>query len=102
MNESKSPLEAKSSVITVGVQSKNEVTLSGAQTILCRTVLSQSLMKVAYLLKSGKDSSGNDLTTDGLRELLGFSSRLQLTLIELGLTSAEVANIIHDFGKDPQ
>ena len=78
-----------------------EVTLTAEQADLCRTVLCQNLMKVSRLLATGKDGSGNKLTRHSRRELMGYSSRLQLTLMALGMTSAELEGIVKSFGTDP-
>jgi hypothetical protein len=68
------------------LQILKEITLTAEQADLCRTALSQDLMKVSSLLAKGKGGSGNKLNDLSHRELMGFSSRLQLTLIasELG------------------
>ena len=78
-----------------------EVTLTPEQAELCRVVLSQSLMKVSGLLGKGVDASGNQLDADGRRELMGYSSRLQLTLMALGMKSYELEGIVKSFGTPP-
>jgi hypothetical protein len=55
------------------------------------------MMKVSKLLASGKDADGEELTRDNRLELMGYSSRLQLTMISLGLDSAEIERIVKDF-----
>jgi hypothetical protein len=79
---------------------KDEVTLTREQALLCCTVLSQDLMKVSGLLGKGIDGSGNKLTRHSRRELIGYSSRLQLTLMALGMTSGELEGIVKSFGSD--
>jgi hypothetical protein len=76
----------------------DQVTLTKDQALLCATVLSQNLMKVSSLLGKGIDGSGNPLDDDARRELVGYSSRLQLTLMALGLTSSELEDIVKTFG----
>jgi hypothetical protein len=78
-----------------------EVTLTPEQAELCRAILSQDLMKVSGLLGKGIDGSGNKLSRHGRRELMGFSSRLQLTLLALGMTSSELEGIVKSFGTPP-
>jgi hypothetical protein len=74
-----------------------DVTLPAEDVILCRAVLSQDLMKVSKLLASGKDSDGEELTRANRLELMGYSSRLQLTMISLGMDSTEIKRIVKDF-----
>jgi hypothetical protein len=76
----------------------NEVTLTAEQAYLCCTILCQELMTVSGLLGKGVDGSGNKLTRHTRRELMGYSSRLQLTLMALGMTSAELEGIVKNFG----
>jgi hypothetical protein len=75
----------------------NNATLPAEDAFLCRAVLSQDLMKVSKLLASGKDADGEELTRDNRLELMGYSSRLQLTMISLGLDSVEIGRIVKDF-----
>ena len=73
---------------------KTEVTLTGEQALLCQAVLCQEVMKVSGLLASGKDARGRRLTNRSRRELVGFSSRLQLTLMTFGLAPGYVENLV--------
>jgi hypothetical protein len=75
------------------------VTLTGEHVHLCRALLCEDLMKVSALLAAGKDGGGYKLTKHGRRELVGFSNRLQLTLLVLGLTSSELEKMVRDFSK---
>ena len=62
----------------------------------------QDLMKFSGLLGKGIDGSRNKLTRNGRRELMGFSSRSQLTLMMvLGMTSSEPEGIVKSFGTLP-
>jgi hypothetical protein len=72
-------------------------TLPAEDAFLCRAVLSQDLMKVSKLLASGKDPDGEELTRHNRLELMGYSSRLQLTMNSLGMDSAEIERIVKDF-----
>jgi hypothetical protein len=54
------------------------VTLTGEHVWLCRSLLCTNLLRVCELLASGKDGNGDQLTTHGKRELVGFSNKLQL------------------------
>jgi hypothetical protein len=74
-----------------------EVRLTDEQAALCRTLLCQELMKVSGLLASGKDGDGRKLIEQSKHSLLGISSRLQLTLLALGMTSRELAGIVKSF-----
>jgi hypothetical protein len=74
-----------------------EITLSDEQVLLCQAVLSQDLMKISSFLASGKDGRGENLTRNVRRELLGYSSRLQLTLLALGLDSAQIERVVQHF-----
>jgi hypothetical protein len=69
-------------------------TLAAEDVVLCHAVLSQELMKISELLSSGKDPDGEELTRDSRLELMGYRSRLQLTMISLGMDSAEIERII--------
>jgi hypothetical protein len=83
-------------------QQTEAVTLAGEHVGLCRAVLCNDLMRVSELLASGKDGSGDQLTTHSKRELLGFSNKLQLTLLVFGLTSTELEKMVIDFSKRPK
>jgi hypothetical protein len=74
-----------------------EVRLTDEQAALCRTLLCQELMKVSNLLGSGKDCSGRKLIDQTKQSLMVFSSRLQPTLLALGMTSRELADIVKSF-----
>ena len=74
-----------------------EVRLTDEQAALCRTLLCQELMKVSSLLASGKDGEGRNLIEQSKHSLMGISSRLQLTLLALGMTSRELAGIVKSF-----
>ena len=76
---------------------KGEVRLTDEQAALCRSILCQELMKVSSLLASGKDGSGRNLIEQSKQSLMGFRSRLQLTLLALGMTSRELADIVKSF-----
>jgi hypothetical protein len=76
-----------------------EITLPAEDVSLCRAVLSQDLMKVSSRLAIGKDGRGEELTRENRLELMGFSSRVQLTLIALGMNPAEIAQIVRHFSK---
>jgi hypothetical protein len=78
------------------------VTLTGEHVHLCRAVLCQELMKVSELIASGKDGSGDKLTKHSWRELIGFSNKLQLTLLVFGLTSSQLEDMVRDFSKRPK
>jgi hypothetical protein len=54
-------------------------------------------MKVSTLLASGKDASGRMLIDQSKQSLMVFSSKLQLTLLALGMTSGELADIVTSF-----
>jgi hypothetical protein len=75
----------------------NEITLPAEDVFLCRAVLSQELMKISELLSSGKDPDDEELTRDLRLELMGYSNRLQLAMISLGMDSAEIERIAKDF-----
>jgi hypothetical protein len=72
-------------------------TLPTEDVFLCRAVLSQELVKVLELLSSGKDPDGEELRRDARLELMGYSRRLQLTMISFGMDSAEIERIAKDF-----
>jgi hypothetical protein len=74
-----------------------EVRLTDEQAALCRTLLCQELMKASNLLASGKDCNGRKLIDQTKQSLMVFSSRLQLTLLALGMTSRELADIVKSF-----
>jgi hypothetical protein len=57
----------------------------------------QKLMKVSSLLASGRDGEGKKLIKQSEHSLMGISSRLQLTLLALGMTSRELAGIVNSF-----
>ena len=76
---------------------KGEVTLTDEQAGICRTILCQELMKVSSLLASGKDGSGRKLIEQSRQSLMGIGSRLQLTLLALGMTSRELSDIVKSF-----
>jgi hypothetical protein len=78
-------------------QIKGEVILTDEQAALCRAVLCQELMKISNLIATGKDGTGQGLTSGAIKELLFFGSRLQLTLLALGMTSGELADIVASF-----
>jgi hypothetical protein len=65
-------------------------------------VLCLELMKISSLVATGKDGTGQGLTSGAIKELLVFSSRLQLTLQALGMNSRELAGIAGVFDVDPQ
>src|ERR1700731_4541442 len=69
-----------------------DIRLTDEQAALCRTLLCQELMKVFSLLASGKDGEGRNLIGQSKQSLMGISSRLQLTLLALGMTSRELAD----------
>jgi hypothetical protein len=71
-----------------------EVRLTDEQAALCRTLLCQELMKVSSLLASGKDGEGRNLIDQTKQSQMVFSSRLQQTLLALGMTSGELAGIV--------
>jgi hypothetical protein len=71
-----------------------EVRLTDEQAALCRSILCQELMKVSSLLASGKDRDGRKLIEQSKQSLMGISSRLQLTLLALGVTSKQLAGIV--------
>jgi hypothetical protein len=71
-----------------------ELKLTDEQAALCRTLLCQELMKVSNLLASGKDCNGRKLIDQTKQSLMVFSSKLQLTLLALGMTSRELADIV--------
>jgi hypothetical protein len=48
-------------------------------------------------LSSGKDPDGEELRRDARLELMGYSRRLQLTMISFGMDSAEIERIAKDF-----
>jgi hypothetical protein len=75
----------------------NEVRLTDEQATLCRTLLCQELMKVSNLLASNKDCNGRKLIDQTKQSLMVFSSKLQLTLPALGMTSKELADIVKGF-----
>jgi hypothetical protein len=54
-------------------------------------------MKVSSLLASGKDGDGRKLIDQTKQSLMVFISRLQLTLLALGMTSRELAGIVKSF-----
>jgi hypothetical protein len=54
-------------------------------------------MKISNLIATGKDGTGQGLTSGAIKELLFFGSRLQLTLLALGMTSGELADIVASF-----
>jgi hypothetical protein len=83
----------------LGNSMNNEVTLTGPQADICRTVLCQSLMKTCQLLGEDKDGSGYKLHAKGRYDLTRFSMELQMTLLALGMTSEELAKIVEDFSK---
>jgi hypothetical protein len=72
-------------------------TLPAEDVLFCRVVLSLDLMKVSRLLASGKDGDGEELTRDNRLELMGYISRLKLTMISIGMDSAEIERIVEDF-----
>jgi hypothetical protein len=74
-----------------------EVRLTDEQAALCRTLLCQELMKASNLLVSGKDCNGRKLIDQTKQSLMVFSSRLQPTLLALGMTSRELADIVKSF-----
>jgi hypothetical protein len=76
------------------------ITLTGEHVGLCRALLCQDLLKVSEMLASGKSVNGRKLTEARRRELVGFSIRLQLTLMVFGLSSSQLENLIHDFGNN--
>ena len=76
-----------------------DIVLPAKDVFLCRSVLSQDLMKVSGLLASGKGGSGEELTRESRLELMGSSNRLQLTLIALGMDSAHIGSIVEDFSR---
>jgi hypothetical protein len=76
-----------------------EVRLTDEQAALCRTLLCQELMKASNLLVSGKDCSGRKLIDQTKQSLMVFSSRLELTLLALGMTSTELAGIVKSFDR---
>jgi hypothetical protein len=78
------------------------VTLTGEHVGLCRAVLCNDLMRVSELLAGGKDGSGDDLTTHSRRELVGYSNRLQLSLLVFGLTSSQLEKMVSDFSNQPK
>ena len=78
------------------------VTLTGEHVWLCRSVLCTTLMRACELLAAGKDNSGDELTMHSKRELVGFSNKLQLTLLVLGLTSSQLEDMVKDFSKQPK
>jgi hypothetical protein len=67
------------------------------QAALCRSILCQELMKVSSLLASDKDGDGRKLIEQSKQSLMGVSSRLQLTLLALGMTSRELAVMVKKF-----
>jgi hypothetical protein len=71
-----------------------EVRLTDEQAALCRMLLCQELLKVSNLSASGKDCNGRKLIDQTKQSLMVFSSRLQLTLLALGMTSRELADIV--------
>ena len=74
-----------------------DIRLTDEQAALCRMLLCQELMKVSNLLASGKDCNGRKLIDQTKQSLMVFSSRLQLTLRALGMTSRELAGIVKSF-----
>jgi hypothetical protein len=54
-------------------------------------------MKVSSLLASGKDGDGRKLIEQSKHSLMGISSKLQITLLALGMTSRELAGIVKSF-----
>jgi hypothetical protein len=54
-------------------------------------------MKVSNLLASGKDCNGRMLIDQSKQSLMVFSSRLQLTLLALGMTSRDLADVVKSF-----
>jgi hypothetical protein len=74
------------------------VTITAEQADFCRAILCRDLMRLSSLIASNKDASGIDLTIETTRELMGFSSQLQLMLLTLGMTSEELEKIVKDFG----
>jgi hypothetical protein len=74
-------------------------TLPAEDVLLCHAVLSQDLMKVSKLLASGKDADGEELTRDNRLELVGYISRLQQTMIALGMTSEQIELLVNNFSK---
>jgi hypothetical protein len=67
------------------------------QADICRTVLTQELMKVCRLLGKDQDASGGDLDDEGRYGLVRFSMELQTTLLALGRSSEELARIVKQF-----
>jgi hypothetical protein len=59
-------------------------------------------MKVSVLLSSGKEANGDPLDALGERALIDFRTQLQLTLMALGMSSEELADIITPGTQDPQ
>jgi hypothetical protein len=49
------------------------------------------------LLASGKDGNGRKLIEQSRQSLMGIGSRLQLTLLALGMTSRELSDILKSF-----
>jgi hypothetical protein len=78
-------------------QMKSEVTLTGEQAELCRSILCQEMIKVSRLLARGKDESGRNFSEKSKRGLISFCSRVQLTLIDFGMTSRELEVIVKTF-----
>jgi hypothetical protein len=73
------------------------VTLTGEHVGLCRSLVWQELVKVSERLASGKKGGGHKLTDADRRELVGFSFRLQLTLMAFGFSSSQLENTIELF-----
>jgi hypothetical protein len=70
------------------------VTLTGPQADLCRAVLCQELMKVSQLLARDQDGSGGPLDDEGRYGLTRYNMELQMTLLALGMTSAQLERTV--------
>jgi hypothetical protein len=81
---------------------KREISLTPEQADLCQAALSRDLVRVLSLLACKKDEVGEDLTTETQRELMGLSSRLQLMLLNFGMTSEELERIVKGYNMDPE
>jgi hypothetical protein len=78
---------------------KREVTLAGEQVKFCRALIIQDLMKVCQLLGKNVNASGERLSKKERHELVSFSSKVQLLLLALGESSAEIERIVRNFSK---
>jgi hypothetical protein len=73
------------------------ITLTGEHVLLCQSLLLEELFKISAMLASGKKGGGHKLTDANRREMVGFSIRLQLTLMVFGFSSSQLEKYMEDF-----